>query len=233
MSCWLSGTPCDPILYKCTKQVIVVLLKTVDDDYCEKILCSFLCGPTPSDVITMNGDVILHHKDGMVHIEVRDKDSASMETLNKFLQDVFVELNNKSLEATVFINCFKFLSNNLLKLQPAHTEYERGVALYVVADMCEHKMEKILNQLGSTQLLNLSSQLLQCHCDVMSNCKISIHDGQSSSLDKQVFGGQITMSIALGIVTMVMTCSQNVRMCHVSISKYVLCEYSICMCLNC
>lgn len=225
----LSGTLCDPLLYKYTKQVIVVLLKSVDDDYCEKILCSFLYGPAPSDVITISGNVILHHKNGMVCTEVRDKDSTSMETLNKFLQDIFVELNDKSLEAAVFINCFKFLSDNLLQLEPLHTEYERGVVLYVVADMCEHKMEKTLSQLGSTQLLKMSSQLLQYHCDVMSDCKISIHNDQCSSLYNQVFGGQITMSIALGIVTMVITCSQNVRkLCvyHVSISK------CFCVCLN-
>ena len=208
----LSGTLCDPLLYKYAKQVIVVLLNSVDDDYREKILCSFLYGPAPSDVITISGDVILHHKNGMIFTEVRDKDSASMETLNKLLQeDIFVELNDKSLEAAVFVNCFKFLSDNLLQLEPPHTEYERSVALYVVADMCEHKIEQILNQIGSTQLLKMSSQLLQCHCDVMSNFKINIHEDQDSSLGNQVFGGQITMSIALGIVTMVMTCSQNVR----------------------
>ena len=175
-----------------------------------KILCSLLYGTAPGDVIKFSSDVVLQHRDGVAQTEVKDRDSTSMETLNKFFQDLFVELDNKSLEATVFLNCFRFLSNNLLRLEPPYTEFERGVVLYIVADMCEHKMEKLLNQLGSVELLKMSSRLLKCHCKAMGNCKISVHDDQSSSLDNQVFGGQITLSIALGIVTMVMTFSQSV-----------------------
>jgi len=115
----------------------------------------------------------------------------------------------------MFLDCFHHLCNNVLQLPPStvsdkQVQYERGMVLYIVTDMCEHKAEQLLGLLGATKMLTLSSQLLQCHCDVIENGHVSFLDNHSKDLDNMIFGGSITMSIALGIVTMVMTCYQKV-----------------------
>ena len=204
------------ILNENSKQIILTLLKTMDKDKCRHFMQSIICGPVPEEYIKIDNDITLHYKDGIIATtNERRMDSTAMEHTNKFLQYLLRELNDKTLEAELFLNCFHHLSNNLLQSSSSSTDghgvqYESSLVLLVVTDMCEHKAEQLMSQLGVTKMLMLSSQLLQYHCDVMEKHHISFHDDHSNDLDNQIFGGQITMSIALGIVTMVMTCDQKV-----------------------
>ena len=205
-----------------SKQIIVTLLKSMDNDKCCQLIQSIVYGPLPNQYVNIDNDISLHHKDGIIATtNERTMDSSSMEQTNKLLQYLFQELNYKALEAEVFVNCFQYLCNNLLQLSPGDKLlwYEKSVVLLVVSDMCEHKVDQLLTQLGMTKMLTLSSQLLQCHCDAMEKHHISFHDNHSNDLDNKIFGGQITMSIALGIVTMVMTSSQKVRHLIYNINK--------------
>ena len=198
-----------------SKQIIVTLLKNMENDKCCQFIQSIVFGPVPDQYVNIDNDVTLCHKDGIIATtNERTMDSSSMEQTNKFLQYLFQELNDKVLEAEVFVNCFQHLCDNLLQLSAADDkvlQYEKSVVLFVVTDMCEHKVDQLLAQLGMTKMLALSSRLLQCHCDAMEKHHIGYHDNHSNDLDRKIFGGQITMSIALGIVTMVMTSSQKVR----------------------
>ena len=199
-----------------SKQIIVTLLKNMENDKCCQFIQSIVYGPVPDQYVNIDDNVTLHHKDGIIATtNEKTMDSSLMEQTNKFLQYLLHELNDKALEAEVFVNCFHHLCNNLLQLSSAPSdkamEYEKSMVLFVVSDMCEHKADRLLAELGMTKMLTLSSQLLQCHCDAMEKHHIGFHDNHSNDLDNKIFGGQITMSIALGIVTMVMTCSQKVR----------------------
>lgn len=187
----------------------------MDKDKCRHFIQSIICGPVPEEYIKIDNDITLHYKDGIIATtNERRMDSTTMEHTNQFLQYLLQELNDKTLEGELFRDCFHHLSNNLLQssssIDDQRVQYENGLVLLVVTDMCEHKAEQLLCQLGVTKMLMLSSQLLQCHCDVMEEHHISFLDNHSSDLDNQIFGGQITMSIALGIVTMVMTYDQKV-----------------------
>lgn len=208
-----------------SKQTIVTLLKSMDNDKCCQFMQSIVYGPVPDQYVNIDNNVTLHHKDGIIATtNERAMDSSSMEQTNKFLQYLFQELNDKALEAEVFLNCFQQLCDNLLQLSPGDKvlQYDKSVVLLVVTDMCEHKVDRLLAQLGMTKMLTLSSRLLQCHCDAMEKHHIGFHDNHSNDLDSKIFGGQITMSIALGIVTMVMTSSQKVRQLILSnVIKYV------------
>lgn len=197
-----------------SKQIIIVLLKNMEDDQCRHFIQSIIYGPVPDQYIKIDNDVTLHYKDGIIATtNERRMDSSSMEQMNTFLQHLLQELNDRALEAEVFLNCFHQLSNNLLQLSsttPSDKQYENSLILFIVTDMCEHKADQLLAQLGVTKMLTLSSQLLQSHCVAMEKHYISFHDNHSNDLGNQIFGGQITMSIALGIVTMVMTNYQKV-----------------------
>ena len=198
---------------KQSKQIIVTLLKNMENDKCCQFIQSIVYGPIPDQYVKIDNDVTLHHKDGIIATtNERTMDSSLMEQTNRFLQHLFQELNDRALEIEVFVNCFHHLCNNLL--QPSSpcsklAEYEKSMLLLVVTDMCEHKANRLLAELGVTMMLTLSSRLLQCHCDAMEKQHISFHDSHSSDLDDKIFGGQITMSIALGMVTMVMTSFQK------------------------
>lgn len=197
-----------------SKQIVVTLLKMMDKDKCRHFIQSIIYGPVPEQYVKIDNGITLHYKDGITATaSERRMDSTSMEHTNKFLQYLFQELNDKALEAELFLDCFHHLSNKLLQSSTTddqRVQYENSLVLLVVTYMCEHKAEQLLSQLGVTKMLMLSSQLLQCHCDVMEKHHISFQDDHSNDLDSQVFGGQITMSIALGIVTMVMTSFQKV-----------------------
>ena len=196
-----------------SKQILLTLLKNIDNDKCCQFIQSIIYSPIPDQYVKINNDITLHHKDGIIAAtNERITDSSLMEQTNKFLHYLFQQLNDKSLEAEVFVSCFHHLSNNLLQVSttPSDEHYEMSMTLFVVTDMCEHKADQLLAELGLTKMLTLSSQLLQCHCDAMQDHHISFHDNSSGDLDNKLFGGQITLSIALGIVTMVMTSSQKV-----------------------
>lgn len=193
----------------------MVLLKNMENDKCCQFIRSIIYGSIPDCYITIHHDITLHHKDGIIATtNERRMDSFSIEQTNKFIQYLFQEINDRSLEAAVFLDCFHHLYNTVLQVPSTvcdkRIQYERSMVLYVITDMCEHKAEQLLAQLGATKMLTLSSQLLQCHCGVIENSRIGFLDDHSNDLDNQIFGGSITMSIALGIVTMVMTCSQKV-----------------------
>lgn len=210
-----------------SKQIVVTLLKNMDNEKCSHFIHSIICGQIPDQYIKINDEITLHCKDGIIATtNERQMDSSLMEQMNKFIQYLFQELNDKSLEADVFMSCFHYLCDNVLPLPSApcdqRVQYEKGLVLLMVTDMCEHKAEQLLSQLGVTKMLTLSSRLLQCHCDAMEKLHISFHDNDSNVLDNQIFGGQITISIALGIVTMVMTCSQKVIQLTINMLLYIL-----------
>ena len=193
--------------------MMVTLLKNMDNDKCCQFIQSIIYAPIPDQFVNINNDITLHHKDGIIAAtNERIMDSSLMELTNKLLQHLFQQLNDKRLEAEVFVSCFHHLSNNLLQVStaPSDKHYEKSMTLLVVTDMCEHKADQLLAELGMTKMLTLSSRLLQCHCDAIQDHHISFHDNNSANLDNRIFGGQITLSIALGIVTMVMTSSQKV-----------------------
>ena len=185
----------------------------MDNDKCCHFIQGIIHGPIPDDqYIKIANDITLHFKDDIITAtNNRTMDSSLVEQMNMFIQHLFKELNDESLEAAVFTGCFQYLCNNVLR-SPSNLEvsqYEKSLVLFIITDMCEHKVDQLLCQLGVTNMLMFSSQLLQCHCDAIENCHISFHDNHSNHLDNLIFGGQITLSIALGIVTMVMTYSQQ------------------------
>ena len=211
-----------------SKQIIVTLLKIMDNNECHYFILSIIYRTVSDHYINIPDDVTLHQKDVTIATSNdRTMDSTSIEQMNKFLKYLFQQINDNSLEAAVFLDCFNHLCDNVLQLSSAtcdqRLQYENGLVLLVVTDMCEHKADQLLSRLGVNKMLSLSSRLLQHHCDAVGNSRISLLDNHPNHLDNKIFGGQITMSIALGMVTMVMTCSQKVIQLIVASISYRSC----------
>ena len=109
-----------------------------------------------------------------------------------------------------------------------------AVVLYVAAAICENVSENILSKVDEGKLVHYLATIIKCHADFLRKMKdqISILETRQEELP----GGHVTLSIAFGLLSALMTAYKEV--CNVIVFMLLLHTVScrampICMCPIC
>ena len=222
------------------KGIVINCLKSIELADQIHFFCHFFCIPLPETPVLIFKQIpvmstVVFRDRQLVFEEQRMIQTAyseQVEELGEALVEILLDSTKSSknkLFGCLFMKCVDHLvsllqndsghsveestvikrSNVLLKLEGERHSLSSALVLYLVAGVCEKMGEKILTDVDEITLFSSLSTIVKFHAD----CSAKRHEMiiiKENDYTMDVVGGHITLSIALGLMSVFMSANKEV-----------------------